>query len=169
MDRLIRELLDLSRMDAGRFQVELRPEPLEPIVEEALAILAPVAQERGVSLAVSGGPLAGPVPCDRERILQVLSNLLGNALSFAPRGGRVDLRLSLGEREAAVAVHDDGPGIPPEDLPHVFERFWKGRSGGTGLGLAIVKGIVDAHAGRVRVESRLGEGTTFSFTLPRDA
>ena len=169
MDRLIRELLDLSRMDAGRFQVELRPEPLEPLVEEALAILAPVAQERGVSLTVTGGPLPGPVPCDRERILQVLSNLLGNALAFARRGGHIDVGLSLGEHEAQVTVHDDGPGISPEDLPHVFERFSKSRSGGTGLGLAIVKGIVDAHGGRVRVESRLGEGATFAFTLPRDA
>jgi len=169
MDRLIRELLDLSRMDAGRFQVELRPEPLEPLVEEALAILAPVAQERGVSLAVAGGPLSGPVPCDRERILQVLSNLLGNALAFARRGGHIDVGLSLGEHEAQVTVHDDGPGISPEDLPHVFERFSKSRSGGTGLGLAIVKGIVDAHGGRVRVVSRPGEGATFAFTLPRDA
>ncbi len=169
MDRLIRELLDLSRMDAGRFQVELRPEPLEPLVEEALAILGPVAQERGVALDVAGGPLPGPVPCDRERILQVLSNLVGNALAFAPRGGRVAVRLSLSGREAEVAVSDDGPGIPPEDLPHVFDRFWKSRSRGTGLGLAIVRGIVDAHGGRVRVESRLGEGSTFAFTLPRDA
>jgi signal transduction histidine kinase len=169
MDRLIRELLDLSRMDAGRFQVELRPEPLEPLVEEALAILAPMAQERNVALSVSGGPLSGPVPCDRERILQVLSNLVGNALAFAPRGGRVEVGLSLTEREAAVAVRDDGPGIAPEDLPHVFERFWKSRSRGTGLGLAIVRGIVEAHGGGVRVESRLGEGATFAFTLPRDA
>jgi signal transduction histidine kinase len=169
MDRLIRELLDLSRMDAGRFQVELRPEPLEPLVEEALAILAPVAQERGVSLTVAGGPLPGPVPCDRERILQVLSNLLGNALAFARRGGHIEVGLSLGEHEAQVTVHDDGPGISPEDLPQVFERFSKSRSGGTGLGLAIVKGIVDAHGGRVRVESRPGEGATFAFTLPRDA
>jgi signal transduction histidine kinase len=169
MDRLIRELLDLSRMDAGRFQVELRPEPLEPLVEEALAILAPVAHERGVSLTVAGGPLSGPVPCDRERILQVLSNLLGNALAFARRGGHIDVGLSLGEHEAQVTVHDDGPGISPEDLPHVFERFSKSRSGGTGLGLAIVKGIVDAHGGRVRVVSRPGEGATFAFTLPRDA
>jgi signal transduction histidine kinase len=167
MDRLIRELLDLSRMDAGRFTVELRPERLEGIVEEALALLAPVAQERGVTLSASGAPLGDAVSCDRERILQVLSNLVGNALSFSPRGGRVAVVLSLTAREARVEVRDDGPGIPPEDLPNVFDRFWKSRSRGTGLGLAIVKGIVDAHGGSVQVESRVGAGSAFSFTLPR--
>lgn len=167
MDRLIHELLDLSGMDAGRFRVELRPERLESVVEEALGIVAPVALERGVDLAAAGGPLADAVPCDRERILQVLSNLLGNALAFAPRGGHVGIRLSLSREEAEVAVSDDGPGIPPEDLPHVFDRFWKSRSRGTGLGLAIVRGIVDAHGGHVRVDSHLGGGSTFAFTLPR--
>jgi signal transduction histidine kinase len=167
MDRLIRELLDLSRMDAGRFAVELRPERLEGLVEEALALLSPVAQERGVTLSASGAPLPEAVPCDRGRILQVLSNLVGNALSFSPRGGRVAVNLALGEREARVEVRDDGPGIPAEDLPHVFDRFWKSRSRGTGLGLAIVKGIVDAHGGRLHVDSRVGEGSAFAFTLPR--
>lgn len=166
MDRLIRELLDLSRMDAGHFTVELRPERLDALIDEALAVLAPVADERGVTLDTASGPLPGAVPCDRERILQVLSNLVGNALSFSPRGGRVAVTLALGEREAQVAVSDHGPGIAPEDLPHVFDRFWKSHSRGTGLGLAIVKGIVDAHGGQVRVESRLGEGSTFAFTLP---
>ena len=167
MDRLIHELLDLSRMDAGHFRVELRPERLEPLVDEALTLLAPVAHERGVHLAAAGGPLPGAVPCDRERILQVLSNLLGNALAFAPRGGHVRVGLSLSSDEAEIAVSDDGPGIPPEDVPHLFERFWKSRSRGTGLGLAIVHGIVDAHGGRVKVDSHLGGGSTFAFTLPR--
>jgi signal transduction histidine kinase len=169
MDRLIRELLDLSRMDAGRFTVELRPERLEGLVEEVLAVVAPVAQEHGVTLSAAGAPLADAVPCDRERILQVLSNLVGNAVSFSPRGGRVTVTLALDDREARVEVRDEGPGISPEDLPRVFDRFWKRRSRGTGLGLAIVKGIVDAHGGRVRVASRVGEGSAFAFTLPRGA
>jgi signal transduction histidine kinase len=167
MDRLIRELLDLSRIDAGCFTVELRPERLELLVEEALALLAPVAQERGVELSASGAPLSDPIPCDRERILQVLSNLVGNALGFSPRGGRVAVALALDERAARVEVRDDGPGIAAEDLPHVFDRFWKSHSRGTGLGLAIVKGIVEAHGGAVQVESRLGAGSTFAFWLPR--
>ncbi len=168
MDRLIRELLDLSRMDAGRFRVEIRPERLDGIVEEALAVLAPLALEKEIALSASGGPLADEVACDRDRVLQVVSNLVGNAIAFSPRGGHVEVRMALRDRESEVAVADDGPGIPPEDLPHVFDRWWKGRSRrGTGLGLAIAWGIVDAHGGRLRVESRVGEGSTFAFTLPR--
>ncbi len=168
MDRLIRELLDLSRMDAGRFRVEVRPERLDAIVDEALAVLAPLALEKEIALSASGGPLGVEVPCDRDRVLQVVSNLVGNAIAFAPRGGHVEVRMALRERESEVAVADDGPGIPAEDLPHVFDRWWKGRSrSGTGLGLAIAWGIVDAHGGRLRVESRVGEGSTFAFILPR--
>jgi signal transduction histidine kinase len=167
MDRLIRELLDLSRMDAGRFQVDPRPERLEEVVEEALMVLAPLAAEKEIRLSAEGGPLGAEVPCDRERVAQVLSNLVGNALSFAPRGAAVAVRLALREGEAEVAVVDEGPGIAPDDLPHVFDRYWKSRSRrGTGLGLAIARGIVDAHGGRIWVESRIGEGSTFTFTLP---
>jgi signal transduction histidine kinase len=168
MDRLIRELLDLSRMDAGRFRVEPRAERLEEVVEDALIVLAPLAAEKEIRLSAVGGPLGAEIPCDRERVAQVLSNLVGNALAFAPRRGTVAVRLALGEREAEVAVVDDGPGIAPDDLPHVFERYWKSHSRrGTGLGLAIARGIVEAHGGRIWVESRLGEGSTFTFTLPR--
>jgi signal transduction histidine kinase len=168
MDRLIRELLDLSRMDAGHFRVEVRPERLEAIVDEALVMLAPLAAEKQIALVAAGGPLEAQIPCDRERMLQVLSNLVGNALHFTPRGGRVTVRLALAPREAEVAVTDDGPGILPEDLPHLFDRYWKSQSRrGTGLGLAIARGIVDAHGGRIRVESRIGAGSTFTFTLPR--
>jgi signal transduction histidine kinase len=168
MDRLVRELLDASRIDAGRFNVEPRPERLEEIVDEALALFAPLAAEKEISLACAGGPLGVEVPCDRERILQLLSNLIGNAVSFTPRGGHVGVRLALHEADVEVAVADDGPGILPEDLPHLFERYARSRSSrGTGLGLAIARGIVDAHGGRMRVESRPGAGSTFAFTLPR--
>ena len=168
MDRLIRELLDLSRMDAGKFHIEVRPDRLEAIVEEALVVLAPLAVGKEIALGAEGAPLGAEIPCDRERVLQVVSNLVGNALAFAPRGGHVTVRLALRERDAEVSVSDDGPGIPPEDLPHVFDRYWKSRSrAGTGLGLTIARGIVDAHGGKLRVESRVGEGSTFTFTLPR--
>jgi signal transduction histidine kinase len=168
MDRLIRELLDLSSMDAGRLRVETRPERLEEIVEEALVLLRPLAAEKRIALTALGGPLAAELACDRERVLQVLSNLVGNAIHFTPRGGRVTVRMSLDAAAAEVAVTDDGPGIPPEDLSHVFDRYWKSHSrGGTGLGLAIARGIVEAHGGRIGVESRLGHGSTFTFTLPR--
>jgi signal transduction histidine kinase len=108
------------------------------------------------------------VPLDRERVQQVLSNVVGNALQFTARGGSVTVRTTLEPDHARVEVRDDGPGIAPEDLPHVFDRFWKsGSRRGTGLGLAIARGIVEAHGGRIWVESRLGEGSTFVFTLPR--
>jgi signal transduction histidine kinase len=168
MDRLIRELLDVSRMDAGRFRVEPRPERLDDVVEDALIVLAPLAAEKEIRLSAEGGPLGAEIPCDRERVAQVLSNLVGNAIAFAPRGATVAVRLALREREAEVAVVDDGPGISADDLPHVFDRYWKSQSRrGTGLGLAIARGIVDAHGGRIWVESRVGEGSTFTFTLPR--
>jgi len=167
MDRLIRELLDLSSLDAGRFRVEARPEPLEEVIGEALAVLAPLALEKDIALRAEGLPLGEHVPLDRERMLQVLSNLVGNALQYAPRGGNVVVRPALATAHVQVEVQDDGPGIPPEDLPRVFDRFWKGRAGGTGLGLSIARGIVEAHGGRIRAESRVGAGTTFVFTLPR--
>jgi signal transduction histidine kinase len=168
MDKLIRELLDASRMEAGRFELERLPERLEEIVEEALLVLAPLAAEKEIRLSVTGVPLGVDIPCDRERIGQVLSNLIGNAVAFTPRHGRVTVRLDLAERAAVVSVGDDGPGIRPEDLPHVFDRYWKSQSRrGTGLGLAIARGIVEAHGGEIAVQSRVGVGSTFTFSLPR--
>lgn len=168
MDRLIRELLDLSSIEAGRLVVEPRPEPLDAVVEEALAGLSPLALERGIALAADIDGAREPVPCDRERILQVLSNLVGNALQFTPRGGHVTVRATLAPAEARVEVRDDGPGIAPAQLRRVFDRYWKsGSRRGTGLGLSIAKGLVEAHGGRIEVESRPGAGSTFRFTLPR--
>lgn len=168
MDRLIRELLDLSSIEAGRFRVEPRPEPLDAVVEEALAGLSPLAQERGIALGADTAGASEPVPCDRERILQVLSNLVGNALQFTPRGGHVSVRAALGPAQARVEVRDDGPGIPAAQLRRVFDRYWKsGSRRGTGLGLSIAKGIVEAHGGSIEVESVVGAGSTFRFTLPR--
>jgi signal transduction histidine kinase len=167
MDRLIRDLLDLSASDAGKLRVDMRSERLEPVLEEALVLFTTVAGEREISLGTGGVPLGREVRCDRERVLQVLSNLVGNAVRFAPRGGHVRIEVASSEREVAIAVRDDGPGIPPEDLPHVFDRYWRRDSRrGTGLGLAIARGIVEAHGGRIHVESAVGRGSTFTFTLP---
>ena len=167
MDRLIRDLLDLSSIEAGRFRVEARPERIEDVVEEATALLSPLAHEKGIVLAWGGTPHPAPIPFDRERVLQVLSNLVGNALQFTPEGGNVTVRIVPSSGSVRVEVADDGPGIPEAELAHVFDRYWKSRSRrGTGLGLSIAKGIVEAHGGAIGVESKLGAGSAFWFTLP---
>ncbi len=115
-------------------------------------------------------PTSGMVNVDRDRILQVLSNLLGNALKFTPPGGRVQVEAHAGDAAVIVRVTDTGPGIAADELPHVFDRFWQGakaRRAGAGLGLAIAKGIVEAHGGTIFARSVPGRGATFTFTLPR--
>ena len=110
---------------------------------------------------------------DRERIVQLLTNLIGNALKFTPRGGGVSVRLSTRPTEATIEVRDSGPGIPPDELPRIFDRFYRGtntgeaRASGSGLGLAIVRSIVEMHGGEIDVASVVGEGTVFRITLPR--
>ena len=109
------------------------------------------------------------VLCDRERILQVLGNLVGNAIKFTPNGGTITVHAEPAEGHVLVSVADTGPGIPDEYVPHIFERYWKGKRegrSGTGLGLYIAKGIVDAHGGRIWLESKVGVGSTFFFTIP---
>ncbi len=169
MERLIHDLLDLSALDAGKFRVEPAPQEVAPLLADALSLLAPLAAEKGVRLEARP-PSAGAIRCDRERMLQVLSNLLGNALAFTPAGGRIEVRCEPGGGgDAVFSVADTGVGIPEEDQPHVFDRYWRSMASrrGSGLGLAIAKGIVEAHGGRIWFESRPGEGTTFHFTLPR--
>jgi signal transduction histidine kinase len=167
--RLRQDLLDVASIEAGRLAVE--PEPHDPAVllAEALELFAPVAAEHEIELALPAEPLRA-VLADRTRVLQVLGNLIGNAAKFTRAGGRIKLRAHPEDGFVRISVADSGAGIPPENLPHVFDRFWKVREGnrhGAGLGLAIARGIVEAHGGDIRVESTLGEGTTFSFTLPR--
>ena len=176
MNRLIQDLLNVARMEAGRLIVE--PERVEPgaLLGEALEMLRPLAADKGIVLAGEALPDAGaaalpPVHADPGRVLQVLGNLVGNAIKFTPSGGRVTIRaeraLGLGGK-VRFSVADTGPGIPPEQLPHIFGRFWQANRAdrrGIGMGLAIAKGIVEAHGERLWVESRVGEGTTFYFTL----
>jgi PAS domain S-box-containing protein len=170
MRRLIGDLLDVARVDAGRLPVEPTPDPAADLLLEALELHAPLAEEKRLLTRVRIPPDAPPVLADRDRVLQVLSNLLGNAIRHTPEGGTIVLSAETGEHEVRFAVSDTGPGIPDEHLPHIFDRFWRAqraRRGGAGLGLAIARGIVDAHGGTIWAESRVGEGSTFYFTLPR--
>ena len=169
MTRLIADLLDLAQIQAGKLSVERSPQDLAGIVREGVDLLLPLALERELKLegAVSAKELF--VHCDRERVLQIFSNLVGNAIKFTPKGGSILIQAEARGTEATLLVRDTGRGIPEEDVPRVFDRFWhakKGNRSGVGLGLSIVKGLVDAHGGRLWVESTVGTGTTFYFTLP---
>lgn len=169
IDGLIQDLVDAARVEAGQLRVD--PEPLVPrhIVSESLEAIEGIALEKGVALEALVPDDAPRVVADRHRLLQVLSNLLGNAVKFTPRGGRIELRVEPLGSDVLFLVTDTGPGIPRDNLPHLFDRFWQARNAsrsGAGLGLAIAKGIVEAHHGRIGVESAPGKGSTFFFTLP---
>jgi PAS domain S-box-containing protein len=167
MNRLIQDLLDVARMEAGHLSVERRREEVAPLVHEALELQRTLAEEKGIHLEETVEEALPVVEVDRERLLQVLQNLLSNALRFTPEGGHISLKAWRVDREVYLSVADTGPGISEESLPHLFEPFWQARRAeGAGLGLAIAKGIVEAHGGRIWVESRLGQGTTFFFTVP---
>ena len=169
MSRLIEDLLDVSRIEAGGLSVELEPLDMGALVREALELQGPQAQERQVELAMDVEPGLPRVRGDHHRILQVFSNLLGNALKHTPRGGRVTVSTRADGSRVLVQVRDTGDGIEREHLAHLFDRFWQARRtdrSGAGLGLAIVKAIVEAHEGRVWADSEPGKGSVFSFTLP---
>ena len=168
--RLIRDLLDVAAMEAGQLSVERRPEDPAAIVRRTHATFAARADAAGIALHVEARPGLPPVHADAERVLQVLANLVANALKFTEAGGDVAVRAEPAGREVEFSVADTGAGIPGEHLPHLFDLYWHARrdarSRGSGYGLAIARGIVLAHGGRVWVESTLGAGSTFRFTIP---
>jgi PAS domain S-box-containing protein len=168
-NRLIGDLLDVARMHAGRLSLELHPEETRPLMEEVLALQQKLAEERGLRLEGRFPEFLPAINCDRDRILQVFANLIGNAIKFTPRGGTITVGAEPRGDEIRFSVADTGPGIPEDEIPHLFESFWQARAGGgegTGLGLTICKGIITAHGGRIWVESERGAGATFYFTLP---
>jgi two-component system phosphate regulon sensor histidine kinase PhoR len=172
MSRLTEDLLVLARVESGEEKLDLRPQPAKVLVAEAISSMQESVRAAGVELTIAAVPDSS-VLADAYAIHQVFANLVSNALRYAPNGKKVIIGAS--EQKAAVEffVQDFGPGIPSEHLPRIFERFYrvdKARSretGGTGLGLAIVKHIVLNHTGAVRVESMVGHGSTFFFTLPK--
>lgn len=169
MDRIIQDLLDVAKIDAGRLPFQPQDADLCAIVATVVAELLPIAEKNGLSLRADLPTPAVRAYFDPARILQVLSNLVGNALKFTPDGGRVDIGLSVVDGQARVFVRDTGKGISDDDLPRIFDRLWQAPAetgGGIGLGLFIAKGIVESHGGRLGVESRVGRGSVFSFTLP---
>jgi signal transduction histidine kinase len=171
MSRLIHDLLDLSRADAGRLWIRPAAADAEAMLRDAVDTHCEIAAAKDITLEATAEASLPSVLADRERIAQVFSNLIGNALKFTPSGGRVSVRgwrATLGVR---FAVEDTGPGIPPEDQGHVFDRYWQAQNAsmGTGLGLSIAKSIVEGHGGSIRVESTPGQGSRFEFSLPMTA
>ncbi|MFP2902324.1 PAS domain S-box protein, partial [Corallococcus sp. 4LFB] len=168
-NRLIQDLLDVARMDGGVLPVERRPLEVAPLIQEVMEQHRGLAEARALRLQAHVPEAVPRVLADPERLLQILSNLLGNALKFTPEGGHILLRVQPEAGQVRFQVTDTGPGISAEDRPRIFERFWQAgpkRKEGAGLGLAIVKGLVEAHGGQVGVESAPGAGSTFFFTLP---
>ena len=169
MNRLIIDLLDVSAIEAGRFAVEPEPTPVAPVLEETCRMMTGHADRKGQRLGCSVAPGLPEVLADRDRITQVLSNLIGNAVKFTPEGGTISVVAAPSGSEVVVTVENTGPSIPEEDLPRIFDRFWQARrrrGAGAGLGLAIAKGIVEAHGGRIWAASDVGEGAKFQFTIP---
>lgn len=169
MDRLIQDLLEIARVDAGSLAIERESIDVRALVEEVVEPRTLAAKDAAIVLESAIAEGVGDVLGDHDRLARVLENLVGNAMKFTGAGGRITVRVTPDRDEVMFAVADTGPGIPAEHLEHVFDRFWqrtKTDRRGAGLGLAIVKGIVEAHGGRVGVESRVGAGTTFWFTVP---
>jgi signal transduction histidine kinase len=168
MNALIHDLLDSSAAEAGRLKLEVRDERISELIAESIDELRPVAESKLQTLQLTD-PCATLVRCDRARVLQVLSNLISNAIKFSPPCSVISIHIAVLDGTARVSVTDRGIGMVPDQLSHVFERFWQGAkdvSPGTGLGLFIVRAVIEAHGGRIWVESTVGEGSTFHFTLP---
>ena len=169
MDHLIQDLLDASQLEAGRLKVRLEPVAVGPLLREAVEMMGAQAKRAGLVLTLSADEELPTVLADRGRTIQVLSNLLGNAVKFTPQGGSITLRATGRNEDVLISVEDTGRGIPPEQMGFLFDHFWRGvavRRGSAGLGLAIARGLVEAQGGRITAESERGRGSTFAFTVP---
>jgi two-component system, OmpR family, phosphate regulon sensor histidine kinase PhoR len=174
LTRITEDLLTLSRVEQKRQQFEFDSHPVGALLADAIDLMRPIAEKNRIALELEGAPEDALARCDSEAVSQILSNLLDNAIKYTHAGGRIAVGAKVEGGFIEVHVRDTGIGIPEEELPRLFERFYrvdKARSremGGTGLGLSIVKHLVAAQEGTTRVESRVGEGSTFFFTLPLD-
>ena len=169
MERLVRDLLDLTTLEAGSLSLDLTRLSVADALTEAVELVASLASAKRVSVSASSLADDLTLLADRDRLMQVFSNLLGNATKFTPSGGAITLSASARSGACYFQVSDTGPGIAPDLLAFVFDRFRQGRDlqrEGAGLGLAIAKGIVEAHGGTISVESVPGAGATFAFTIP---
>ncbi len=172
MDGLIQDLLDVSRLNRGILALERWWHDPGALLREAEATLRPLVEGQGLAFEARGPASLPAAELDPARVLQAVSNLVGNAAKFSRHGGRVTLAWGVAEGELRISVGDDGPGIAPEQIQHIFGAFWRARAAdrrGLGLGLAIARAIAEAHGGRIWVESRVGHGSTFHLALPLGA
>ncbi|MGK5083448.1 PAS domain-containing sensor histidine kinase [Bdellovibrionota bacterium FG-1] len=169
MTKITSDLLDVTRIEAGVLRIDPLPTDVITLVQEVVAQFQSVAQKKGVNLEMKTPTSLQDLVCDRDRIIQVLSNLVGNAIKFTETGGSVVIEAREQKEELCLQVRDTGAGIPQEEISHVFERFWQAKHTqylGSGLGLYIAKNIVVAHGGKIEVTSKVGAGSTFAFTMP---
>jgi signal transduction histidine kinase len=173
LSMLIDDLFEISQMDAGGFELQREPGSLADLVSDTLESFSELAGRKSIRLQGSVAAGVDPVEMDVQRIGRVLSNLVSNALRHTSTGGQVNIQAYPCAAGVCVEVRDSGEGIQPEDLPHLFERFYRGdksrnrATGGAGLGLAIARGLVEAHGGSIWVESQPGIGAVFTFTVPK--
>jgi signal transduction histidine kinase len=170
---LIDDLFDLAQMDAGGLQLERQPASIADLIADTVESFAALARQQGITLNASTQPDVDPVLVDARQIGRVLANLVGNAVRHTPAGGAVAVSAWPTQDRVQIDVTDTGQGIAAADLPHIFERFYRGEksrsraTGGSGLGLAIAKAIVEAHGGQIWAESQPGRGARFSFAVPQ--
>ncbi|HST59847.1 MAG TPA: ATP-binding protein [Longimicrobium sp.] len=168
-NRLIQDLLDITHIESGRLSLLREPHDVASIAQEAVEQAGIVAADRGITLSRGAMERGTTIWVDRDRVVQALGNLISNALKFTPSGGRVTVSVAADDEAVRISVADTGPGIAPEQLPRLFDRYWQANTAdrrGIGLGLSIVQGIAAAHGGDVQVQSTLGAGTTFTLVLP---
>ena len=168
---LINDILDLSKIEAGRMELEVTDFDLPSAIDNALILVRERASRRGIRLGRAIDDRVGMIRGDERKVKQVLLNLLSNALKFTPEGGRIDVHTAMKEGMAEISVADTGVGIAPEDQEAIFEEFRQVGTAdkkveGTGLGLALSRKFIELHGGRIWVQSEPGKGSTFSFTLP---
>jgi two-component system OmpR family sensor kinase/two-component system sensor histidine kinase BaeS len=169
LSRLVDDLRALAQAEAGQLQLVRKPTDLGELLHGVVDGFDLLAESQGQALRLELSPDLPPLYVDPQRVRQIVANLLSNALRHAPGSGRIVLSATRQPGTVQISVSDDGPGLAPDELPHVFDRFWRGpagRAGGSGLGLAIAHELVRAHGGQIWVESDLGKGSTFHFTLP---
>lgn len=166
MNHLIRDLLDAAQIENGALVVTMMPHAAQGIVGDAVSLLAGAADTKGIRIEMEVGDVP-TLQCDPERLVQVIGNLLANAVKFTPTGGTIRVRTVVEEQSVRFEIADSGPGIPAEEIPRVFDRHWKARSPGSGLGLYIARGVVQAHGGRIWIHSEPGRGTSVFFRIPR--